>query len=69
MENKYKDITMIELNNLIQKTVENHNETKEKILKLLNDVEGLENEINSELILLRDLENNYIDLIEELNNR
>lgn len=68
-EKEYSELSMIELTNLINQVKLKHDNIKENILAMVNQVEELENIINNDLIKLREFEDQYIKLIEELNNR
>jgi hypothetical protein len=68
-EKKYSELSMIELTNLINQVKTKHDSIKESILAMVSQVEELENMINNDLIKLREFEDQYIQLIEELNNR
>jgi hypothetical protein len=59
----YKDMTPIELNNLVTKVKENHEFIKKRINDKLTDVEKLEVEINKDLNLLDGLEKKYVELM------
>jgi len=65
----YSELSMIELNNKIISTKTNHEILKERILAEINEVEELEIKINDDLQKLRIYEDEYIKLIDELNNR
>lgn len=65
----YSELSMIELNNKIISTKTNHEIVKERILAEINEVEELEIKINDDLQKLRIYEDEYIKLIDELNNR
>lgn len=65
----YSELSMIELNNKIISTKANHEIVKERILVEINEVEELEIKINDDLQKLRIYEDEYIKLIDELNNR
>jgi uncharacterized coiled-coil DUF342 family protein len=64
--NKY---TPTELLKMINDTKEKHDILKREIINLTYDVEELEKKINEKINTLSDSEKEYIDLIEELNNR
>ena len=65
----YSELSMIELNNKIISIKSNHEIVKERILVEINEVEELEIKINDDLQKLRIYEDEYIKLIDELNNR
>lgn len=65
----YSELSMIELNNKIISIKTNHEIVKERILAEINEVDELEIKINDDLQKLRIYEDEYIKLIDELNNR
>lgn len=46
-----------------------HEKLKQEIIELTYEIDKIEVEINSRLVVLTETENKYISLIEELNNR
>jgi len=68
MEN-LKEYTPIELLKILNDIKSEHDKLKVSIVEDTNQVDVLEQKINNELLLLSELENNYIEIIEEINNR
>ncbi len=64
-----KDLTLIELNYLINKTKENHDSVKVDIDILLDEYDLIEKGINKKVEELKEVEKKYIELVTELNNR
>ena len=62
----FKDMTPIELNNLVNKTKENHEIIKTNILNLLDEVNELKKHINSKLKMMEGLEDKYVEMMEVL---
>lgn len=69
MEREYIDLTDIELNNEIFSTKSNHEIVKERLLISVDEIEKLEELINNDLVKLKNYEDKYVKLINELNNR
>lgn len=68
MEN-LEQYTPIELLKILNDVKSEHDKLKIEILDNTNQVDMLDKKINDDLILLGELEKNYIELIEEINNR
>lgn len=63
------DLTLLELNVLINKTVDQHNNTKDNISLLIEENDKINDLINSKVDELKKIEDEYIRLVTELNNR
>ncbi len=68
MEN-LKQYTPIELLNILNKIKKEHDNLKTEIVENTNQIDILDNKINIDLELLTELEKQYIEIIEEINNR
>ena len=68
MEN-LEQYTPIELLKILNDVKSEHDKLKIEILDNTNQVDMLDKKINDDLILLGELEKNYIELNEEINNR
>lgn len=66
---KLTDLTLIELNNLINRTTEVHNQIKANIDTFLDEYDNLETNIKKEVESLKKVEKQYVELVTELNNR
>ena len=68
MENlsKHTPTVLLKMINDIKIT---HDKLKQEIINYTVEVDELEKKINEKLILLEELEKNYIDLIEEMDKR
>lgn len=66
---EYKSLTLTQLLKLVNDTNKEHELVKSDIIDLTFKIDELENDINMKLEYLRSLENKYITLIEEMNNR
>ena len=64
-----KQYTPTELLKKLNDTKLVHEVIKSKIFEFTNQVDLLEEMINNELVLLSETEKDYIQLIEEINNR
>lgn len=63
------NFTSTEILNEINKLKKKHELIKTNIIELTNQIENIEIEINEKIKILTELEENYIILVEELNNR
>ena len=68
MEN-LKQYTPIELLNILNKIKKEHDNLKIEIVENTNQIDILDNKINTDLEYLSELEKQYIEIIEEINNR
>ncbi len=68
MEN-LKQYTPIELLKILNDLKLDHEKIKLEIIESTNQVDLLEEKINTSLSILKELEENYIEIIEEINNR
>ena len=67
--NDLKEYTPIELLNILNKIKGEHDNLKTEIIENTNQIDILDQKINSDLLLLAELEKSYIEIIEEINNR
>ena len=61
--------TPTQLLKMINEMKSNHDQLKQEIINFTYEIDELENKINEKIIILDQFEKNYIELIEELNNR
>ena len=61
--------TPTELLNMVNSVEVKHNLIKQEIIDHSIEVDELEEKMNNKLLILDELEKNYIALIEEMNNR
>lgn len=61
--------TPTELLKLINDTNKSHEELKAEIVNHTMEIDRIEKLINEKIVKLMEFEKNYIDLIEEMNNR
>lgn len=64
-----KKHTPIELNKMGNDIANKHEKLKQGILDYTYEIDELEKKINKDLVLLAELEKNYVGVIEELNNK
>lgn len=65
----YKQYTLTELNNLSNDLKKEHEEKKAYVLKKLDEVETIEQDINTVLSDIEVIEKIYLDLVEEVKIR
>lgn len=65
----YKNMTAIEINHLINKTKDKHEEIKSNIKKMLFETDELEKKINKSLLELQSVEEKYVELVSVLINK
>ena len=61
--------TATELLKMINDINISHNLLKEELINHTFELDEIEKKINSKITILNEIEKNYIDLIEEINNR
>ena len=61
--------TATELLKMINYINISHNLLKEELINHTFELDEIEKKINSKITILNEIEKNYIDLIEEINNR
>ena len=66
---QFKEHTLTELLKLANDAKKMHDELKEEIIDDTRVMDGLNVKINEKIELLNYIENNYVEIIEELNNR
>jgi len=57
------EMTPIELNILVNKINENHQMVRDEIYKSLDQVDDLKKTINSKLIIMKNLEDKYVEIM------
>lgn len=67
--NKYNEMTLIELNKELNDLKSNHEEIKLNILSGLDQIKLIEENINENVDKLRENEDQYIIIIDEINSR
>ena len=68
MENLSK-YTPTELLKMVNDNVTRHNALKQEIIDHTYEVDELEKKINEKIVILEELEKNYVELIEEMEKR
>lgn len=68
-ENVLKDYSKIELLRFINDTKKNHEEKKEEIYNIIDEIEKFDNYLNAKLAELDSIETRYVRLMEEYNKR
>jgi SMC interacting uncharacterized protein involved in chromosome segregation len=68
MEN-LNQYTTIELNKMINDIKVKHDALKQEIINHTLEIDEIEETINKKIVVLEELEKNYIALIEEITNR
>lgn len=66
---KYSEMSLTELNLLIKKIKDKHENLKEQIINDVDIYDRLEKKINEKVKNLKEIENSYIKIIDELTNR
>lgn len=61
--------TLIELNKLINEVGDEHETLKQEVINDTYEMDSIESKINIKINRLNELERNYIELIEEMNNK
>jgi len=64
--NKY---TPIELNKMINDVKEKHDKLKQEVVDYTYELDKLEKKMNEKIVIINELEKNYIELIEEITSR
>lgn len=68
-ENVLKDYSKIELLRFINDTKKNHEEKKEEIYNIIDEIEKFDKYLNAKLAELDSIETRYVRLMEEYNER
>ena len=66
---QFKEHTLTELLKLANDAKTMHDDLKEDIITISQTIDNLNVEINSKIDLLNFIEKNYVDIVEEMNNR
>jgi len=64
-----KKYTPIELNKMINDVKEKHDSLKQEVIAHTIEIDSLEKVINEKILVISQLEKNYIELIEEITSR
>jgi hypothetical protein len=64
-----KKYTPIELNKMINDVKEKHDTLKQEVIAHTIEIDSLEKVINEKIMVISQLEKNYIELIEEITSR
>ena len=64
-----KKYTPIELNKTINDVKEKHDSLKQEIIAHTIEIDSLEKVINEKILIVSQLEKNYVELIEEITSR
>lgn len=68
-ENVLKDYSKIELLRFINDTKKNHEEKKQEIYNIIDEIEKFDKHLNAKLAELDSIETRYVRLMEEYNER
>lgn len=67
--NKYEKMSLTELNLVLKKIKDKHDKVKEEIIRDVDTYDRLEKTINDKIKTLKEVEDNYIKIVDELTNR
>jgi len=65
----YSELSLTELNVLLNKVKTNHDTLKETVLGLISEYEKIEKKINLKFKEIKELEDSYVKIINEITNR